>query len=580
VPRDIGAMGVMSFASRLKRVVPFNSRPNIRHLLTCVWLLFVVRGLFYISFVPLWEGLDEWAHYAVVQIVATRGSLLVSRNDRVSRAIQTSLETAPWVDGVRQDSYWRLSDLDRSGREERLRSMPPEWAREPAADGALAYEAQQAPLYYWLFALAYKAIGGLSFLTQIWILRLLGLLIASAVIPLGFLVAKHAFQNNFAALGIVALIAATPELMLTVSHVGNDSLAVAMGSLLLFALFEWKEEPGSFLRGLALGTVLGFALLTKAYFLALVPPVFVLVAIRATRRGVYRQAFFLLASTVVISAWWYAHTWKLTHSISGEQIEVGGVAGVIPASAAFRTNWLSAINVAFVSHTWLGNWSFLVVRSWMYRFFAFVVGLAGIGLILRFASKRNQLPSRPDLILLLSCYVAFLLALGYHAFRTFQVQQSAATLAHYLVALAVSEAILMVAGLEAVMPAALSAAVIPGGVISLAALEFFGTHFYAIPYYTGFNAHLSNGGLPALKIQQLQHGGFHLMLARLAINKPAFLNAAEIEILWILFLAATSGLIILSLRFAWLAQRSDPLASGRSAAPHSRDSKTLWPVEE
>jgi hypothetical protein len=119
----------------------------------------------------------------------------------------------------------------------------------------------------------------------------------------------------------------------------------------------------------------------------------------------------------------------------------------------------------------------------------------------------------------------------------------------------------MVAGLEVVMPVALSAGVIPGGVISLAALEFFGTYFYAIPYYTGFTTHLSNGGLPALKIQQLQHGGFHMMLARLAIDKPAFLNATVIGIVWILFLAATVALITLTLRFAWLAHRSDPLAS-------------------
>ncbi len=317
---------------------------------------------------------------------------MVSRSDHVSREVQSSLETAPWVDGVRQDSYWRLSDLDRTRREERLRSMPSEWAREPAVDGSLAYEAQQAPLYYWLFALAYKATGRLSFLTQIWILRLLGFLVASAVVPLGFFVAKHAFQNNFAALGIVALIAATPELMLTVSHVGNDSLAVAMGSLLLFALFEWKEEPGSLLRATAVGTVLGLALLTKAYFVALVPPIFLFVGILATRRRVYRQAFFLLASTVVISAWWYASNWKLTHSISGEQIEAAGVAGVISSGVVFRMNWLRAIDFAFLSHIWLGNWSFLVVRSWIYRFFALLAGVAGIGLILRLAGKRNQPP--------------------------------------------------------------------------------------------------------------------------------------------------------------------------------------------
>ena len=547
-------------------MLPVKSHANTRLLLTCVWVLFIVRGLFYISFVPLWEGLDEWGHYAILQIIATRGHLVVGRDERISSEIQTSLKLAPWVDGeIRQDSYWLLSDVDRTRREEALRSMPPEWAREPAVDGRLAYEAQQPPLYYWLFALAYRVTAGLSFLTQVWLLRFLGLLLASAVIPLGFFVAKIAFGANLQALGLVVLIAATPELMLTVSHIGNDSLAVAMGGLLLLTLFQWKEAPSSLSRALALGTVLGLALLTKAYFIALLPPILLFAAIWAKRKSAYREALAFLASTALISAWWYVGTWRATHSISGEQIEISGVASLTsPVVAMVKMNWLRAIDFAFISHTWLGNWSFLVVRSWMYRFFALLAVLAGIGLILRLMNRgKHLLPSRGDLILLSSCYLTFLLALGYHAVRAFQVDRSGGTLAHYLVALAVVEAILMLAGLHAITPVALLPVVIPGGTICLAALEFFGTHFYAIPYYTGFIAHQPNGSIPALKIQQLQGGGLQVMLARLAINKPAFLNASEIAILWVLFLAATSGLIIFAIRFGCSALRQDPLANRR-----------------
>jgi 4-amino-4-deoxy-L-arabinose transferase-like glycosyltransferase len=523
------------------------SHANTRFFLTCVWALFIVRGLFYIGFVPLWEGLDEWGHYAVIQIIATRGHLLAGRDERISSEIQASLKLAPWVDGeVRQDSYWLLPDADRTRREDALRSIPPEWAREPAVDGRRAYEAQQPPLYYWLFALAYRATAGLSFLTQIWLLRFLGLLLASAAIPLGFFAAKIIFGTHLQALGIVVLIAATPELMLTVSHIGNDSLAVALGGLLLLTLFQWKEAPRSLSRALALGTVLGLALLTKAYFIALLPPILVFAAIWAKRKGAYRQALSFLAWTAIISAWWYIGTWRETHSLSGEQIEISGVASLTSLAAAMvKMNWLRAIDFAFVSHTWLGNWSMLVVRSWMYRIFVLLAGLAGVGLILRLMNRgKHLLPSRGDLMLPLSCYLTFVLGLGYHALRAFQVDRSGTTLAHYLAALATAEAILMLAGLYAVTPAVMRPAIIPGGTICLAALEFFGTHFYAIPYYTGFTAHQPNGSIPVLKIQQLQGGGLQIMIARLAINKPAFLNGMEIASLWALFLAATSGLII------------------------------------
>ena len=63
--------------------------------LACIWILFLVRGLFYVSFVPLWEGFDEWAHYAVLQNIATSGHLLIGTADPVSREVQASLQLAP-----------------------------------------------------------------------------------------------------------------------------------------------------------------------------------------------------------------------------------------------------------------------------------------------------------------------------------------------------------------------------------------------------------------------------------------------------------------------------------------------------
>src|SRR6185369_9782114 len=179
--------------------------------LACLWVIFLVRGMFYISFVPLWEGFDEWSHYAVLQNMATGRRLLIGMNDPVSREVQASLELAPMArqfTGLKHDVYWRLPEAERKDRERRLRSLPAEWAREPAERGAHAYEAQQAPLYYWLLAPAYRPLT-----------RLLSLLAASIVIPMGFLVARRVFGDDCQALAIAALIAAFPELMMTVCHI-------------------------------------------------------------------------------------------------------------------------------------------------------------------------------------------------------------------------------------------------------------------------------------------------------------------------------------------------------------------------
>jgi hypothetical protein len=95
--------------------------------LACLWAIFVIRGLFYVSFVPLWEGFDEWSHYAVLQNIATSGRLLIGGDDPVSHEVQASLELAPmlWkVSGMKHDGYWRLPEAERKERERKLRSLP------------------------------------------------------------------------------------------------------------------------------------------------------------------------------------------------------------------------------------------------------------------------------------------------------------------------------------------------------------------------------------------------------------------------------------------------------------------------
>src|SRR5260370_195927 len=91
-----------------------------------VWLLFLIRGVFYISVIPLWEGFDEWAHYARLQNVAATGRAVASTTDRVSREVQASLELAPmpWqvIVGLKHDDYWRLPEAERKAREAKLRS--------------------------------------------------------------------------------------------------------------------------------------------------------------------------------------------------------------------------------------------------------------------------------------------------------------------------------------------------------------------------------------------------------------------------------------------------------------------------
>ena len=209
-----------------------------------VWACFAARLLFYSAMLPLWEGYDEWAHFAVVRQIGVDGRLLVSRQAPIPRDVEASLQLAPVPWELRsfpppsrtQDDYWSLSREERDRRQAALRTMPAEWGREAGTGALTAYEALQPPLYYWMMAPALWICraSGAGLLGQVLALRFLGSLVASLVVPLVFLLGLEVWGDGRAALGCAAIVAAMPGLALDVARVGNDCLAVV-----LFTLLTW-----------------------------------------------------------------------------------------------------------------------------------------------------------------------------------------------------------------------------------------------------------------------------------------------------------------------------------------------------
>src|ERR1051326_6735464 len=93
-------------------------KPQIRmqhqFLIFVLWLCFLIRGVFYCSVLPLWDGFDEWAHFAVADYMSATRNALVDRDMRVSKEINLSLQLVPLPrgmtaiipPGVRREVYW------------------------------------------------------------------------------------------------------------------------------------------------------------------------------------------------------------------------------------------------------------------------------------------------------------------------------------------------------------------------------------------------------------------------------------------------------------------------------------------
>ena len=298
-----------------------------------LWFCVLMKLVFYASFVPLWEGYDEFAHFAFVQNLVDTHTLPDMRSAAASEEVSRSLRLAPvpwtirqWTPGwTTNDDFWRLPAGSRQQRARDLKQIPRALAREPDP-GLRLYEAQQPPLAYLLYAIQYAAFQGADLPTRAWIVRMVGCAIASLVVPLGFLLARRVFGNAGQAIGAVALVASMPELMMTADHGGNEPLAIVLGTACVYGLC-WLAGDGRRRIGPAvlLGCLLGCGLLTKAYFLTMVPAIAGVYAVlwwrtSGSRRRIAVQTIVTFAAAAAIAGWWYGRAIYSTGTLTGTQI--------------------------------------------------------------------------------------------------------------------------------------------------------------------------------------------------------------------------------------------------------------------
>ncbi len=525
--------------------------PRTRRLLWLVWLCFLARASFYSALLPIWEGFDEWAHVAYTQHLAAGRGLPRPAETRISREIQASLGLTPLpyaltylpMPHFSHDEYWNLAPAKRLELRRELEALPRSWAREEPLVGELNYEAQQPPLYYLILAPVQLAAGGTALPTRVLLMRLVSLLIASLVIPLGYAVVRLATGSETMSVGAVALVAAMPGFVMIAARVGNDGLsAVIFGALMWIMLHE--DRPRGWTRPLMAGALLAAGLLTKAYFLTALPA---LAAIhgwrlwqgRGERARIALEALVTLALACAVSGWWYARNYALTGVWSGlQQVVAMPRRSVLDlAMQAPHVNWRRFVDSSFAAHIWMGNWSFLRLRAWMYHLCALgaLMALAGLAILLWRGKSSGVLRSRFPLVVAGSFYAFFCLGLAYHEL-SFSFMNLSSSAGWYVYSVVIAEVLLLALGWWTLSPARWRAWVLPAATAFFTLLDLYGTHFLLAPYYTGFIAHLPSGKLASFHLGQLSHGGLTTMLARVS---GGTLPPPIVLVLWAAFLLAT-----------------------------------------
>lgn len=312
--------------------------------------------------------------------------------------------------------------------------------------------------------------------------------------------------------------------------------------------------------------MLGLALLTKAYFLVLLPVAIAVtwLRLRGGWRPVRRELAVLaavLGVALAVGGWWYAAAFARNGSVSGEQMEsaAAGKSAAEKLHAVAAMDWRYALDHATCTFFWNGGWSFLRVRSWMYRV------LQGVGLLLAAGwamllgkAWRARGPGVARGLLLLAILGAFALAIAYQTLLIYFRTGQATAVGWYFYALTAALAALAAVGILLLAGRRRAAPGLALLALLFAALDLFATHLVLLPYYAGLLAHKANGALGTLAVGRVAE----IPPARAFLTDQAGLPGAAAIAWWGLYVAATMALPAMALAFAW----AGSARGGRSSA--------------
>jgi hypothetical protein len=333
-----------------------------RNLRLAVLLFGALNAVLYAGLTPLWEGFDEPFHYAYVQQLWKTRSLPVQKRTCLSEEVWQSFPLAPASHVVKRnlpmvttfDDYFRLPEADRLGRRRRLEQLDPYLA---SIDSSCPnYESQQAPLAYALLAPCNALWARTPLPPRVLRLRLVCALFSSlATGLLVFRIADLLALPEVYRVTAVFLVYGSQMFYVTTAHVANDWLAVPLFLLTLSSGITLAMSPRPAALWL-LALALSAGLLTKAYFLAMLPFAFGVVGWCCLgRKLAWRQGGLFAILSLAPAAPWYIRNLLLYQNLSGQQETIGGTPVRALLNAAIQLPWGRSMVTTARTSLWEGN---------------------------------------------------------------------------------------------------------------------------------------------------------------------------------------------------------------------------------
>jgi len=349
------------------------------------FLLLVGTG--YLAILPPFEGFDEFAHYSSLRQVAQTATLPVFGASYIDEMVVRYRGPMPYGSGappfdplLGAKSYAEFfeSATDRKNylRDYREQGIGPRFR----ASHIFNWEAQKPPLYYLVMTPVMWATDRASFVTQLFVLRLVSYLLAVAGVLLGLAATRKDERLRLpGALGFVCYPFLLPQFVPEFARIGNDSLCLFLLGWLMHLMVDSKQGPRRRWKPCFVGVILGLGMLTKAFFLPITLAVIVWVELgrldsrndaSGIRQMERRDVAAIVITSVVVGGWWYIDRF-LTFGLvtdTDDAIRMAQAGGLLSglskhfSSAAILRGWATIP----VTWTWTGTWSLTHLPTYLH----------------------------------------------------------------------------------------------------------------------------------------------------------------------------------------------------------------------
>lgn len=289
------------------------------------WALLAILGLYlslslaYSLADPPFEPSDELAHYLYIRHLVTEHRLPIQRVP-AGRAYQNHHPPLYYLLGALV-SFW----VDDSDLEAIVERGNPFWGYDPWAVGR---DNKNQYLYG-----PFERFAGSGTVLRLRLVRFLSILLGLGTVLATYGAAREVFPDRRdMALGALAFVAFHPMFLYLSGAINNDNLITFWGACTAWGLMRLLRRGFSWPRSLALGAILGLALITKITALFLFPAVGAGLLLAACKWRAWRELWWMGLAigllVLLLAGWWFLRNYLLYGDPTGMKVLLSSIEGI------------------------------------------------------------------------------------------------------------------------------------------------------------------------------------------------------------------------------------------------------------